>query len=292
MDDGVSPSADGGRRSLHPGVLFCSPHVHDREESRLMTASPLPLGIDIGGSGIKGAPVDLEAGSFAADRIRIETPGSSTPKAVVKIVKEIAAEFDDRCGGGPIGVTVPAVTTGGVVRTAANIDKDWVGTDAGALLGEALGRQVTVLNDADAAGVGEMQYGSGRGVRGTVLVATLGTGIGSALFVDGTLVPNTELGHLEIDGHDAEKRASNGAREADDLSWEKWAKRLQRYFRHVEDLLWPDLIVIGGGVSKKADRYLPLLDLRTPIVPATLRNDAGIIGAAWLAAQRADHQGA
>ena len=257
-----------------------------------MTASPLPLGIDIGGSGIKGAPVDLDAGAFAADRIRIETPGASTPKAVVKIVAEIAGEFAQRCGDGPVGVTVPAVTTGGVVHTAANIDKAWIGTDAAALIAEAIGRPVTVLNDADAAGVGEMQYGSGRGTQGTVLVATLGTGIGSALFVDGVLVPNTELGHLEIDGHDAEKRASNGAREADDLSWEKWAKRLQRYFGHVENLLWPDLIIIGGGVSKKADKYLPLLNLRTPIVPATLRNDAGIIGAAWLASNKPGAAGA
>ncbi|GAB47837.1 polyphosphate--glucose phosphotransferase [Mobilicoccus pelagius] len=256
-----------------------------------MTRSPLPLGIDIGGSGIKGAPVDLETGSFAADRIRIETPGASTPKAVIKIVKEIAGEFESQCGDGPVGVTVPAVTSGGVVHTAANIDKGWIGADAGAMLTEALGRPVHLLNDADAAGVGEMQYGSGRGAQGTVLVVTLGTGIGSALFVDGILVPNTELGHLEIDGHDAEKRASNGAREADDLSWEKWAKRLQRYFRHVENLFWPDLIVIGGGISKKSDKYLPLLDIRTPIVPATLRNDAGIIGAAWIATQKAGRPG-
>lgn len=252
-----------------------------------MTGTHLPLGIDIGGSGIKGAPVDLEAGGFAADRIRIETPGRSTPKAVVKIATEIANEFAGVTGDGPVGVTVPAVTSGGTVLSAANIDNAWIGTDAGAMLADALGRPVTLLNDADAAGVAEVRYGAARDTAGTVLVATLGTGIGSALFVDGRLVPNTELGHLEIDGHDAERRASNGAREADDLSWEKWAKRLQRYFRHVEDLLWPDLIVIGGGVSKKADKFLPLLDLRTPIVPAALRNDAGIIGAAWTASQAA-----
>ncbi|GMA39383.1 polyphosphate--glucose phosphotransferase [Mobilicoccus caccae] len=244
---------------------------------------PLPLGIDIGGSGIKGAPVDLDAGSFAADRIRIETPGSSTPDAVAAVVAEIVAEFQKTSPDGPIGVALPAVVTHGVVRTAANIDKSWIGTDAATLLSDTLGRKVVVVNDADAAGMAEMQYGSARETSGTVLVSTLGTGIGSAVFVDGRLVPNTEFGHLEIDGHDAERRASNGAREADDLSWEKWAKRLQRYFRHVEDLIWPDLIVVGGGVSKKADKFLPLLDLRTPIVPATLRNDAGIIGAARLA---------
>ncbi|MDO5626957.1 MAG: ROK family protein [Mobilicoccus sp.] len=253
-----------------------------------MPAQPLALGIDVGGSGIKGAPVDLDAGAFAADRIRIETPGSSTPKAVVKIIKEIVGDFAEHCPDGPVGVALPAVVTHGTVRTAANIDNSWIDTDAGAMLTDALGREVVLLNDADAAGMAELQYGSARSAQGTVLVATLGTGIGSALFVDGVLVPNTELGHLEVDGHDAETRASHGAREADGLSWEKWAKRLQRYFRHVEDLFWPDLIVIGGGVSKKADKFLPLLDLRTPIVPATLRNDAGIIGAAWRAQQRSD----
>lgn len=248
-----------------------------------MAGTPLPLGIDIGGSGIKGAPVDLATGSFAADRMRIETPGASTPKAVAKVVKEIVGEFDSLCAGAPVGVALPAAVTHGVVRTAANIDKSWIGTDAASLLSDTLGRQVVVLNDADAAGMGEMQYGPAKDQGGTVLVSTLGTGIGSALFVDGKLVPNTELGHLEIDGHDAETRASNGVREADDLSWEKWAKRLQRYFSHVENLFWPDLIIVGGGVSKKADKFLPLLNLRAPIVPAALRNDAGIIGAAWLA---------
>ncbi|WP_168581641.1 polyphosphate--glucose phosphotransferase [Gephyromycinifex aptenodytis] len=245
-----------------------------------MSSTPTPLGIDIGGSGIKGAPVDLDKGAFAADRVRIETPGSSTPKAVAKVVKEIFGEFEHMCGDAPVGVTVPAVVTHGIVRSAANIDKGWVGTDAAALLSDAIGREVVVLNDADAAGIGELRFGAAKDAEGTVIVATLGTGIGSAVIVNGILVPNTELGHLEIDGHDAEKRASSAAREAEDLSWEKWAKRLQRYFSHVEDLFWPDLFVVGGGVSKKADKYLPLLKLRTPIIPAKLRNDAGIIGAA------------
>ncbi len=242
-----------------------------------------PLGIDIGGSGIKGAPVDLDEGTFASDRLRIDTPAESTPDAVADVVAEIADRFKQETGDSPIGVTVPAVVTRGLVRTAANIDKTWVGTDAAALLSEKLGRPVTVVNDADAAGVGELRYGAGRNVDGLVLLTTLGTGIGTALLSHGQLVPNSELGHLEIDGTDAESRASSNAREAEKLSWEEWAGRLQRYFAHVEDLLWPDLIVVGGGVSKHADHFLPLLHLRAPIVAAQLGNAAGIVGAAWLA---------
>ncbi len=239
-----------------------------------------PLGIDIGGSGIKGAPVDLAKGAFAQDRLRIETPTPSTPKAVVKVVAEIAKSFADTTGSSPIGVTIPGVVTHGVVRSAANIDKGWLDFDAETAISDKLGRPVTVLNDADAAGVAELNYGAAKNVSGTVLVATLGTGIGSVLLVDGTLVPNTELGHLELDGFDAESKASSAAREREDLSWSDWAQRLQRYFSHVENLFWPDLIVIGGGVSKKADKYLPLLQLRTPVIPAKLLNDGGIVGAA------------
>lgn len=242
------------------------------------------LGIDIGGSGIKGAPVDLENGAFAAERKRIDTPEESTPEAVAGIVAKIAEKFAGDIGPDtPVGITVPAVVSHGVVRSAANIDRSWIGTDAESLFGRALGRRVIVVNDADAAGAGEMHYGAGRGSDGTVLVTTLGTGIGSALFLGGELLPNTELGHLEIDGHDAETQAANSAREEEDLSWEEWALRLQRYYGHVEDLLWPDLIIVGGGVSKKSEKFLPQLHLRAPIVPAQLRNDAGIIGAAWLA---------
>lgn len=248
-----------------------------------MSATTHPLGIDVGGSGIKGAPVDLDAGEFAADRLRIDTPAESTPEKVADIVAGIVESFARIAEDRPIGITVPAIVKHGTVLSAANIDKSWIDTDAQSLFSERVGRPVTVLNDADAAGIGEVQFGAAKGQRGVVLVATLGTGIGSALFVDGTLVPNTELGHLEIDGHDAESRASSGAREAEDLSWEKWAKRLQRYFSTVEALFSPDLIVIGGGVSKKADKYLPLLELRTKIIPAGLRNDAGIIGAAYQA---------
>ncbi len=243
-----------------------------------------PLGIDIGGSGIKGAPVDLTKGVFAKERVRIDTPSESTPKAIIKVVAQVADRFSDLTGDSPVGVTIPGVVTHGVVRTAANIDDGWLGFDAERALSDKLGRAVTVLNDADAAGVAELRYGAAQDVQGVVLIATLGTGIGTVLLVDGTLVPNTELGHLEIDGFDAESKASSAAREREDLSWQGWALRLQRYFSHVENLFWPDLIVVGGGVSKKADKYLPLLDLRTPIIPAKLLNDGGIIGAARLAA--------
>ncbi len=245
------------------------------------------LGIDIGGSGIKGAPVDLDSGEFLRDRLKILTPERPDPEAVAAIVAEIADHFPEAAGT-PLGVTFPGVVQNGTVRTAANLPGPWVGTDARALFSQATGRPVRVLNDADAAALAEARYGAARGVLGTVLMTTLGTGIGTALVVDGRLVPNTEFGHLEIDGHDAETRASSGARKRDELSYQAWArKRLNRYYRVIEDLLWPDLIVVGGGVSRKADRFLPHLDIRTPIVPATLRNTAGIVGAALAAAE--DH---
>ena len=241
------------------------------------------FGIDIGGSGIKGAPVDLGDGEFAADRVRIPTPQPSTPDAVAKTVAEVVDSFDlDK--DVPIGITFPAVILHGVAQSAANVDKSWIGTNVEKAVQHATGRKVLAVNDADAAGYAEALYGAAKGVDGVVLVVTLGTGIGSALIVDGHLVPNTELGHLEIDGHDAESRAADSARDRDDLSWEAWAERLQRYFTVVENLFWPDLIVVGGGVSKHDQKFLPLLDLRTKIVPAELRNAAGIIGAAALAA--------
>lgn len=242
------------------------------------------FGIDIGGSGIKGAPVDLRTGEFTADRLRIPTPQPSTPEAVAVTVAELLGSFDLPMGT-PIGLTFPAVIQHGVARTAANVDAAWIGTDVPAAIRETTDRTVVAVNDADAAGYAEALFGAAKGVAGTVLVVTLGTGIGSCLVVDGTLVPNTELGHLEVDGTDAETRASDAARERDGLDYPAWAQRLQRYFRAVEDLLWPDLIVVGGGVSKKHEQFLPLLDLRTPIVPAALRNAAGIVGAAALAAR-------
>ena len=241
------------------------------------------LGIDIGGSGIKGAPVHSTKGELVSDRVRIATPQESTPEAVAEIVAQVVDSFPGVDSKTPIGVTIPGVVQQGVVRTAANIDPSWIDTDADALLTQRLDRPVHVVNDADAAGVAEMHYGAGKGVDGVVLLTTLGTGIGSALFIDGRLVPNTELGHLELDGHNAESRAASSARERESLSWQDWADRLQRYYSHVERLLWPDLIIVGGGVSRRADKFLPLLDLRAPIIPAALRNEAGIIGAAWYA---------
>jgi polyphosphate glucokinase len=252
-----------------------------RREVRTRTG----FGIDIGGSGIKGAPVDLAAGTFGAERVRIPTPHPSTPAAVAEVVAQVVEAFGPASGAEAIGVTFPAVIQHGVARTAANVDKGWIGTDVDTLLTTRLGRSVHVVNDADAAGYAEARYGAAKGVGGVVFMATLGTGIGSALIVDGALVPNTELGHLEIGGKDAESRASDAVRDAENLSWEAWAKRLQKYFSAIEDLLWPDLIIVGGGVSKKSAKFLPLLSLRAPIVPATLLNDAGIIGAALLAAE-------
>lgn len=245
----------------------------------------LPLGIDFGGTGIKGAPVDLDAGAFAADRVKIATPRPATPEAVAAVFRELVSRFP--VSTSPVGVTVPAVVHHGVVGSAANIDDSWIGTDADAVFTEALGREVHVVNDADAAGLAEVEYGAARGHRGLVIVTTLGTGIGSALIHDHVLVPNSELGHLEVEGHNAESRAANSAREAEDLSWEEWAGRLTTYYRTVERLFSPELIVVGGGVSKSWDRFGPLIDIETEIVPATLQNKAGIIGAALVATRAA-----
>ncbi len=244
------------------------------------------LGIDIGGSGIKGAPVNLQTGELESDRLRVDTPKPSTPDAVADVVAEIVDHFSGHADGRPVGVTIPAVVKSGVVRTAANIDQSWIGANGAALLSERVHRPVHLMNDADAAGLAEARYGAARATKGLVFMATLGTGIGSALLYDGTLIPNAELGHLEIDGHDAEKRAASSIKEQEGLSWEVWAERLQQYFSRIEDLLWPDLIVVGGGVSKKADKFLPLLHLRAPIVAAQLMNSAGIVGAARLAHER------
>jgi polyphosphate glucokinase len=243
----------------------------------------LPLGIDVGGSGIKGAPVDLDKGEFAQERVRIDTPAESTPEAVCDIIAQIVEQFDEVHDGSPIGVTIPGVVQHGVVKTAANIDKSWIDCEIEKLLEDRLQHDVVVVNDADAAGVAELWYGAAKGQDGLVIMTTLGTGIGTAVINRGVLVPNSELGHLEIDGIDAETVAASSIKTAEGLSYEEWAARLQRYYRHLEDLMWPDLIVVGGGVSKKAHKFLPLLDLRTPIVPAVLRNAAGIIGAAVLA---------
>ncbi|MFF4209961.1 polyphosphate--glucose phosphotransferase [Streptomyces sp. NPDC001796] len=244
------------------------------------------FGVDIGGSGIKGAPVDLERGDLAQERFKVLTPHPATPDGVADGVKEVVDHFG---WTGPVGLTFPGVVTGGaMIRTAANVDKSWVDTDARALFGERLGGlPVTVVNDADAAGVAEMQFGAGHGRRGTVIVLTFGTGIGSAMFTDGVLVPNTELGHLELNGRDAEKRASSKAKDDNDLTWEHWARRVQKYLAHVEMLFSPELFIIGGGVSRKSEKFLPLIEgIEAEIVPAQLQNNAGIVGAAMRAAKQ------
>ncbi|WP_316670509.1 polyphosphate--glucose phosphotransferase [uncultured Propionibacterium sp.] len=247
----------------------------------------MTLGIDIGGSGIKGAPVDLDRGEFALPRLRVPTPQPSTPSACARAMGEIVEHFAGR-DDGPIGITIPAPVIDGVTPSMANLDQTWAGFAAEDFLTGQLRRPVTLLNDADAAGIAEMRFGAGRDRGGLVIMTTLGTGIGTALFHNGVLIPNSELGHMEVDGHDAETRASSGYREREGLSWKKWARHLQRYYAALERLLCPDLFIVGGGVSKKHERFLPLLDLRTPIVPARLRNEAGIIGAALAARHRAD----
>ncbi|MEV7653683.1 polyphosphate--glucose phosphotransferase [Streptomyces anulatus] len=243
------------------------------------------FGVDIGGSGIKGAPVDLDRGDLARERHKVLTPHPATPKGVADGVAEVVGHFD---WTGPVGITFPGVVTDGITRTAANVDKGWIDVDARTLLGERIGRPVTILNDADAAGVAEMTFGAGKGRTGTVILLTFGTGIGSAVFTDGTLVPNTELGHLELHGHDAEKHASTKAKEDEDLSWQHWAHRVQKYLLHVEMLFSPELFIIGGGVSRKAEKFLPLIEkVRAEMVPAQLQNNAGIVGAAMAAAGQA-----
>ncbi len=238
------------------------------------------LGIDIGGSGIKGAPVNVKKGVLVANRHRIPTPKPSVPDAVGDVVSEIVRHFSWQ---GPIGCTFPSVIKNGVAYSAANVDEDWIGTNGEKLLQKKTGCPVLLLNDADAAGIAEMTFGAGRGHHGVVIVLTLGTGIGSAIFVNGQLVPNTEFGHMEIRGKDAEDRASDRIRKKKDLSWKKWAKRLNEYLAHMELLFSPDLFSLGGGVSKKHKKYLYRLKTRADIVPARLRNEAGIIGAAMAA---------
>jgi polyphosphate glucokinase len=239
------------------------------------------LGIDIGGTGVKGAPVDTTTGKLLADRQKLATPHPATPDAVASVVADLVKSFG---WTGKAGITFPGVVIGGTIRTAANLDKSWIGIDGAGVFGQATGLDVTVLNDADAAGIAEMRFGAGEGQVGVVLMLTLGTGIGSALFIDGVLVPNTEFGHIEIRGKDAEKRASEHAREAGDLSWGHWAGRVDEYLEHMEALLSPSLIIIGGGISKKSGKFLPLLkNIQAQVVPAGMLNDAGIVGAAMAA---------
>ena len=239
------------------------------------------FGIDIGGSGMKAAPVRVATGELTAERFKILTPKPATPETMAPVVAELVEHFAWR---GPVGVTFPGVVRHGVIHSAANVDKAWLDTDADALFTEASGADVHVVNDADAAGLAEVRFGAGRDVPGVVIVLTFGTGIGSGMFIDGVLVPNTELGHLEIDGHDAEKRAAASAREREGLSWADWATRVQRYLETVVSLFSPALIIVGGGASRKADKWVPHLDVGVDVVPATLENEAGIVGAALVGA--------
>lgn len=249
----------------------------------------LGFGVDIGGSGIKGALVDLTDGQLSGERLKILTPQPATPDAVADVVAEIVETFDWR---GPIGITVPCVVKNGITLTAANIDPAWIGVDADELFAKRLGKEqedVGVLNDADAAGIAEVRFGDERFGRGVVVLLTFGTGIGSALFVDGRLVPNTEFGHIEVDGYDGESRAAASVKDNEDLTYPEWAERVTRYLNVLENLVWPDLFIVGGGVSRKAEKWVPLLQVRTPIVVATLQNHAGIVGAAAATAEGIAH---
>jgi polyphosphate glucokinase len=242
------------------------------------------IGIDVGGTGIKAAVVETATGELATPRVRVETPHPAVPKAMIKAAAGIVAGLAPELHA---GVGFPAVIMGGIVKTAANIDPSWIGVDADTSFTEALGRPLVVGNDADAAGLAEMRFGAGRGQAGTVLMLTLGTGIGSALFRDGVLVPNTELGHLQLRGKDAERRAAASIRVSKGLSWHAWAKRLAEYLDEIDRLLWPDLVILGGGISKEADKFIDELPSRARCVPAALQNQAGIVGAAMLAAEAA-----
>jgi len=238
------------------------------------------LGIDVGGSGIKGAPVDTETGDLLAERIRIKTPTNAEPQPVADVVAEIARSFK---WTGSIGIGFPAPIKSGIAMMAANVSDKWVGTNADDLFTKTSGCDCTLINDADAAGLAEMRFGAGRGQPGTVIMLTLGTGIGTAIFHRGNLLPNTEFGHLDMLGRDAEHRVSDAARQRDELTWKKYAKRFNRYLKEMEKLFWPDLFIVGGGISKESERYLPLLRIQTPIIPAQLLNQAGIVGAALAA---------
>ena len=236
------------------------------------------FGIDIGGTGIKGAPVDLSTGKLLEERKKIATPQPAPPEAVTEVVREVVQSFGWK---GEIGATFPGVVVGGTIRSAANVDKSWIDTDAAALFAKAISAEVAVLNDADAAGIAEMTFGAGAGMKGSVLMLTFGTGVGSALFSDGVLVRNTEFGHIEIRGKDAETRASEHGKVVHDWSWKEWTQRVSEYLQHIEALISPDLIIVGGGISKESEKWVPLLTgVRAKIVPATLLNDAGIVGAA------------
>jgi polyphosphate glucokinase len=238
------------------------------------------LGIDIGGTGIKGAIADLATGELVTERIRLDTPDDATPESVGQVVGEVASQFDYQ---GTTGVTYPGVIENGIAMTAANLDKGWIGTSLVDTIGKHIPGDEVFVNDADAAGLAEVRYGAGRGHEGVVVLVTWGTGIGTALLYDGQLIPNSELGHIEVDGKEAEKQAAASVMKRKGLSWEQWAERASRYLQTLERLVWPELFIFGGGISKKPDHWLPLIECRTPVVIAKLINNAGIVGAALVA---------
>jgi polyphosphate glucokinase len=238
------------------------------------------LGIDVGGSGIKGAPVNIATGQLLAERLRIKTPKGAEPESVADVVAEIADSFKWK---GRIGIGFPAPIKTGVAMMAANVSEKWVGLNADDLFTKKTGRNCTMINDADAAGLAEMEFGAGKGQPGTVILITLGTGIGTAIFHRGNLLPNTEFGHLDMNGMDAEHRASDAVREREDLSWKKYAERLNKYLEEMEKLFWPDLFIIGGGISKQSEKFIPMMEVETPVIPAQFLNEAGIVGAALAA---------
>ena len=258
-------------RGIRRNVSSGGPEVSEE------TTSVLVAGVDIGGTGIKAAPVHVATGELAAERILLPTPRPATPQAIASVVSDVLQHID---APGPVGLAIPAVVRGAIVETASHIDQTWIGVNAADFFSKVTGRPVAVLNDADAAGVAEIRFGAGRGIAGLVAVITLGTGIGSALVTDGVLVPNSELGHLPLHDGVAEQWAAESVREREDLSWPEYADRLQTYLELVQRVLWPQLIIIGGGISNVADKFLPQIELRTPMVPAQLLNHAGIIGAA------------
>jgi polyphosphate glucokinase len=239
------------------------------------------FGVDVGGSGVKGGIVDLDTGLLIGERFKLLTPQPSTPAAIAKTVAEVVAHFG---WTGPLGVTYPGVVVNGVVQTAANVDKSWIGTDADDVISAAVGGlPVTVLNDADAAGLAENRYGAGRDKSGVIVLLTFGTGIGSAVIHKGVLLPNTELGHLEVGGKEAEHRAASSVKERKEWSYPRWSEEVTKVLIAIENLIWPDLFIAGGGISRKSEKWIPLLKNRTPVVAATLLNEAGIVGAAMAA---------
>lgn len=244
------------------------------------------LGIDIGGSGIKGAPVDTKTGKLIELRHRIPTPVPATPESVAVVIKHLVDHFN---WNGPVGCGFPAVVQNGIIKTAANIDKSWIGFNAQELFTKTTGLPTLVINDADSAGMAEVKYGAGKKFKGTILLVTVGTGIGSVVFTRGKLLANTEFGHIILNGQDAELYASDAVRKNEDLDWSAWAKRFNEYLLEMERLLWPELIIIGGGVSKKMQKFEEYLTVKAKIVPAKLQNEAGLIGAALAAKVNKDY---